>query len=517
MGRLLMIGIVAWVTALGWPVRAQVHNAEAVIPPMCYTKTEGRHNPCYVCHQTYHDKRPNQMDDGNLQGEYAFSEVGVHNHWTNLFEDRSAGIAAQSDGEIMTYVGQDNYAALAGNLRALGWKGWIPDLKGLAQGRAAFDETGLARDGSGWVAFNYIPLPSTFWPSNGATDDVMIRLPKAFRLDEDGKFSRHVTFANLGLLEASFQEWNSVSVPPIDEAHVGVDLNGDGVLGMTDRVVARSHYVGAAKKEPVARMLYPQGTEFLHSVRYVGLEGNRVVIPPRMKELRYMRKMRFLSMPKLASIYGNEVQEKLDEQLPRWSPVLTSAGYEKSAMGWQVLGFIEDKDGALRPQTYEEHGFCMGCHSTIGTSIDQTFAFPRKVAGAKGWGYMDLAGLKDRPSRGETEGEILTYFKRVGGGSEFRENGEIAARWFDANGKVKENAVRDADVASLITPSPERARLLNKAYRTIVWDQDFIHGRDPNLAPATNVYRDIDPATTQPLRPEFRHQWDIRLDWREGM
>ncbi len=28
-----------------------VYNREAVIPPMCYTKTEGKYNPCYVCHQ----------------------------------------------------------------------------------------------------------------------------------------------------------------------------------------------------------------------------------------------------------------------------------------------------------------------------------------------------------------------------------------------------------------------------------------------------------------------------------
>ena len=32
---------------------AVVHNREAVIPPQCYTRTEGRYNPCYVCHQTH--------------------------------------------------------------------------------------------------------------------------------------------------------------------------------------------------------------------------------------------------------------------------------------------------------------------------------------------------------------------------------------------------------------------------------------------------------------------------------
>ena len=36
-----------------------VYNREAVIPPMCYTRTEGRHNPCYVCHQGRVPERPN--------------------------------------------------------------------------------------------------------------------------------------------------------------------------------------------------------------------------------------------------------------------------------------------------------------------------------------------------------------------------------------------------------------------------------------------------------------------------
>src|SRR3546814_2792844 len=54
---------------------------------------------------------------------------------------------------------------------------WIPDLDP-AQG---FDDTGFARDGSGWRAFRYKPFPGTFWPTNGASDDVLIRLPAIFR------------------------------------------------------------------------------------------------------------------------------------------------------------------------------------------------------------------------------------------------------------------------------------------------------------------------------------------------
>ncbi|RYZ89631.1 MAG: hypothetical protein EOO68_25235 [Moraxellaceae bacterium] len=55
------------------PVSDQViANLEAPVPPQCYTKTEGRHNPCFTCHQIYDrskgDLRMNQLDDGGLQG-----------------------------------------------------------------------------------------------------------------------------------------------------------------------------------------------------------------------------------------------------------------------------------------------------------------------------------------------------------------------------------------------------------------------------------------------------------------
>ena len=68
-------------------------NPEAPVPPQCYTRTEGRFNPCYVCHQDPMPGRENTLADGALQTEYAFSDVGVTNHWTNLFEDRSSAVS----------------------------------------------------------------------------------------------------------------------------------------------------------------------------------------------------------------------------------------------------------------------------------------------------------------------------------------------------------------------------------------------------------------------------------------
>lgn len=183
-------------------------------------------------------------------------------------------------------------------------------------------------------------------------------------------------------------------------------------------------------------------------------------------------------------------------------------------MGWWIRGYLEDADGELRPATYEEGLFCMGCHNSIGSTIDKTFSFARKVTGAEGWQYIDLRGMPDAPNVGEAEGEYLTYLRRVGGGSEFRANQEMQERFFIEGGtEVDESAVLAADdVYELVTPSRERALTLNKAYMLLVQEQDYIHGRDTVIAPPQNVFQTVDPDTV-PLEPENRFDWNIILDW----
>jgi hypothetical protein len=469
-----------------------------------------------TCHQTYpFGSRPNSMNDGGLQAEYAFSDLGETNHWQNLFEDRSAAVAAISHQDVIDYIYMNNYTTLIEQLNAMSdWSGPIPAIQNLQLGAAAFDQQGFALDGSHWVAFNYKPLPSTFWPTNGSTDDVMVRLSAAFREQScnGSGYSRDTYLANLAILEAAIQDLAAVTVPPIDENAFCTDLNGDGQLGTISEIQRPAYYVGNASTVPVTRMLYPEGTEFLHTVRYVGIDvDGDITLPARMKEVRYMRKHQFFSEAELVSMYGNERQEKIDGLLPNY----VNRGDEgvDNGFGWMVLGFIEAKEGHLRKQSQEEHLFCMGCHTTIGSTIDQTFAFPRKVTGAEGWGYIDLKGMRDAPSVDGSEGEILHYLKTVGGGNEFRENDEIIEKWFNTDGTVNESKVAAADVYELITPSLNRALTLNKAYMAIVQDQDFIYGRDATVAPAQNVYQVVDPATAPTLPPDKQVVWDIRLAW----
>ena len=99
-------------------------------------------------------------------------------------------------------------------------------------------------------------------------------------------------------------------------------------------------------------------------------------------------------------------------------------------------------------------------------------------------------------------------------GSEFRNNDEMSEKWFKADGTLDHGKLATAkDVYDLITPSLERALALNKAYRTIVEDQDYIFGKDAVLSPPKNVYDKIDNENTPTLPEERTFKWNILLDW----
>src|SRR5262249_5964036 len=146
-------------------------------------------------------------------------------------------------------------------------------------------------------------------PTNGSTDDVLIRLDPALQQDASGRVDPATYEINLAIVEALIKRAD-VPIDPVDERALGTDLDLDGVLGRAARVAFRAdpggrtpmHYVGRARALerngtfPIAPGLFPLGTEFLHSVRYldVGRDGD-VTMAARMKELRYAKKVRWFS------------------------------------------------------------------------------------------------------------------------------------------------------------------------------------------------------------------------------
>ncbi|MCB9614012.1 MAG: hypothetical protein H6722_16350 [Sandaracinus sp.] len=491
--------------------RGRVTNPEAAVPPLCYTATGGASNPCWVCHTV--GQSPNDLEDVELQQAYAFSDFARDNHWNNLFEPPAA--PPIDDAALLAYVRADNYRALGVALTELAargeYPGYVPDL----DLEAGFDDEGFARDGSGWRALRYQPFAGTFWPTNGSTDDVFVRLPEAFRRD------RATYRANLAILEAAIASDPRLrdadverEVEPIDERAIELDLDRDGTLGVATSVRGLpSHYVGT--DHPVRRRVFPEGTELLHSVRYLDPDAPSGMAR-RMKELRYMRKIEEYDDWRIHAAYAEELDEKERGKLPR---------YEGSAMvglisflGWQLQGFLEDAEGRLRAQTDEEHRVCVGCHQGIGVLVDGTFSFARKVPGAEGWRPQDLRGLSDRPQVGHAEGEVLTYLRRVRAGDELRANGEMIERFFDAQGRVRADEVRraapggDRDLAWLLMPSRQRALALDRAYLGLVRAQRFHLGRDAVLAPPTNVHRRIENEATELEQVHFDGR--LHLEWR---
>ncbi len=295
-----------------------VKNREAVIPSQCYTKTEGISNPCWTCHVSPKAGSINAMNDWELQKEYAFSDVGLTNHWENLFANRTEVANSISDEEMLAYIHTDNYTPLRKALKEqTDYPGYVPDLD-FSQG---FDEEGFALDGSGWRAIRYKPFLGTFWPTNGSTDDVMIRLPKIFQQNHEGQYSKEIYKLNLAILETTIavdpEAEFKREVEPVNEELGNVDLNADGKLEPQVTTITQlpTHYVGAASHIQVQRYLYPQYTEFLHTVRYIDPD-NPQLLSTRMKEVRYMRRILGADTWSTLRQYEHEHNEKEEGNLP---------------------------------------------------------------------------------------------------------------------------------------------------------------------------------------------------------
>ncbi len=480
-------------------------NWEATVPPACYTKTDGVSNPCWVCHTV--GVAPNDLVDRDLQAEYAFSDVALTNHWASLFTDRRAEASAISDDEARAWFGGDNYTPLRKALAQVPreeFPGYRPDL----DFDRGFDAEGFARDGSGWRAVRYKPFPGTFWPTNGSTDDVFVRLPALFRT-QGGVLTREIEKANLTLLEVALAadprtvEAAAIEHPiePLDERVLGFDLDKDGALRPFTTTLRGlpARYFGDAHEVLVERYVNPEGVEYLHSVRYVDLQSP-TAHSRRMKELRWSRKDLGLDAWARQRAYEEEYEAKERGIVPYFQGG-PDIGLSND-FGWRLQGFIEDASGRLRLQSDEEQRFCMGCHSSLGVTVDQTFTLPRKVPGLAGWRYQDLQGMQDAPQVGHAQPEVLTYLERVRGGDEFRSNTEMLARFFDADGAVlRETVLQSApggprDLTALLLPSERRALDLAKAYMVLVRLQRFDLGRDALLAPLENVHATIENGDT---------------------
>ncbi|MBI2390567.1 MAG: hypothetical protein HYV09_13335 [Deltaproteobacteria bacterium] len=443
----------------------KTRNVEANVPPQCYAKLTGKSNTCWTCHTA--GEPPNTLVDADLQTTYSFSDFARENHWRNLFDPPPQ--VTIGDDDLLAWIRCDNYDPLRESLRGAAFEGFVPDL----DFAAGFDEDGFARDGSAWRAIRYKPFPGAFWPTNGSAGDVFVRLPKSFATDEAGVPSRRHLIENFAILERV--------------------ARGEANLPAS--------YVGGAHGIAVERLVLPIGIELLHTVRYLDPDAPNL-LSKRMKEVRYAKKAHGVDAWGRQRAYEKEADEKDEGKVPVYAGSPT-AGL-KNAFGWQLQGWIEDASGRLRLQTEEEHRFCMGCHTSLGVTVDSTFSLARKVPGRDGYRWQDLRGMADAPQRGRTEPETLEYFRRAGGGDDFRANDELLGRFFPG-GTLDEARLRalSHDLAAIVAPSRARALALNRAYLAIVRTQRFAFGRDPVARPLTGILTTIAEEATgvgEPLR-----------------
>jgi hypothetical protein len=379
-----------------------------------------------------------------------------------------------------------------------------------------FDEQGfdVGPDGktSGFRSYGFYSLPGMFLPTNGSMGDALIRLPEPFQQDARGHFDREVYSLNLAILEALIKR-EDVTIPEVDETRHGVDLDKNGKLEKTrtvrfdwDPLHGRTmSYVGRAQKEQLegriqaAAGLFPEGTEFLHSVRYLDVEDGKVRMAARFKELRYARKETYLNYSDLEQIAQHEAKE--DAQRPDSPRELfgDEARGIRNGLGWRYQAFIEDAEGKLRPQNYEELAYCVGCHSGLGITSDGIFSFARKLDGearAYGWFHPSQEAARasiGEPQRKDGQGEYSLYLRQAQGADDMQANDEARARFFALDGAPNETAFRAlaGDISALTIPSPARALALDKAYRVIVREQSYTRGRDATLTPVMHVHRTL--------------------------
>ena len=507
-----------------------IKNSRALyITSMCYTKVKDKtsnktFNPCYSCHTK--GKEPNYINDSDLQLEYNFPQEILKNPYSNFLKDRSKEISKISDKSILNYVKESNYFNNDGSIalkKALpkDWMGYVPDCY------YNFDSEGFDRDKNGkytgWRAFGYYPFLGTFWPTNGSTDDVLIRLPKAFRVDSKGKFNKEIYKLNLSIVESVVKQKNIALEKSIDEKKYGVDLNQNGKLDFAKKIVfndkehfKKMSYVGLTKealqngKVHLAGGLFPQGVEFLHSVRYLDWSQKQksVVMAARMKELRYAKKLGWANYSELERAANSEFFEaEVDGQNQTESEIWQGNFEEglKTGTGWVFQGFIESKNGKLRPQTHEETINCMGCHAGIGATTDNIFSFARKFEGINpknanyGWRHWSQRGIKGvaEPKANYlkygTVDEYSFYLQNNHSGNEFRDNQEVKEKFFNKDGTVKKEMLNKLhkDISILLLASKKRALQLDKAYKTIVQEQSFIYGRGANSTAVKNIYKEV--------------------------
>ena len=456
MKRLLLFGFtVPFIILSACPARSQ-----GIIPPECYLdQDDGAINSCKYCHT---DGNAGAIrDDADKQRKYPSAE----NKFLNVLDPArlDAGVPPEEiPVDLSAFLNLDNYsAARVARGDAPGVDGgagvykYFPDLIPESTGADGFAN-------NGWRAFKWKPSELA-WPRyNGRIQQNWIRLPEKFRLDASGSRDVGIYHQNLELLVAA--------------------MRGD---------VTQGAYAGMAADEAVVPFRFPTGTEVTHYLYYLD-PARPDLKAARIKEVRVNIKSvpDEHNRPTPGFVFGVEKEYSLAHREGEEEAAALGLIYNKD--GWDFVGFIEDVDGRLRPQTNAEMTQCIGCHSArLGAIRDSHFnSLQRKLPGDAGWAVQDYRGIFDYHNAGLGRGETAEIFENYWGGA----------------ATVPGNPDGSID----FLPSPDEADALNRRYYQIVQTQSYYLGRDPKL---TNPGFLVKPGGADFLEEDEVARWHPDLDF----
>jgi hypothetical protein len=494
----------------GAPYRPS-YNEDPSIPAQCWIETSyGTQNACLYCHTDYlaKIKHGNAFPLGEDQVLYSFPSPDLNKVlWRNTIFPKEISERLEKEGialpdsEDVAYVRRDNWQSAFKKARPTASAEWLnressefvlfPALNPshlfpyrakdpTSGGTHGFvDANGFVRDEkeayTGWRAVNFFPY-GIFTPLSGSVSGIYIRLPRSFRC-ENGNFSREIYRKNLDLLERNIK----------------------------NRPNKESRYSGDASRVKIEKGFFPVGTEFAHPLHYVdlnadgetgaqldGVVGNKTVTyefpgtrSRRVKEMRYMYKWKQVGIDDIDEeahpddfVIGNEGQ-----------------GWVDNNTGWLLSGFIEDREGELRPQTTEELMQCIGCHGKVGNTVDSVWSFERKLPAEAGWREMDYGAydsknpqrsrLRDYMHTNTLMGELGYFLSAVVGANLYGVMpGEIAAQlkaYSTANLESLDltrpiDAIFDDDLLKGLAADERRAHLLDrqKVMRSYVASRGYL-------------------------------------------
>lgn len=463
-------------------------NEDPAIPAQCWIETGyGTQNACKYCHTNYlaEIKHGNNFPIGEDQILYSFQSPNLNRiNWGNVIYPQNIdrrlaqkGITIPSAEENLLYVRGDNWREAYRLARQTGDSGWsnlkeknhpmqlfpalnpnhlYPNKTDDPTDAATYgyiDPTGFVRNEkgelTGWRAVNFFPY-AIFTPLTGSVSGIYIRLPERFRTD-NGAVSLDIYRKNLDILEKNIK----------------------------NRPLEAVNYTKDAAGVPVEKGFYPVGTEFAHPLHYVDLladgESGRVLdgvyqnksvdyeFPgtrsKRVKEIRYMYKWKTVTL--------DDIGEKESTEEPFVYGKVWK-GWIDNHSGWILAAYIERRDGELRPQTTEELLQCLGCHSSVGNTIDSVWSFQRKLEGPEGWQEMNY-GRYDSRRPGETRFNDYLNETAGKGEMEYFYSSVVGADLFGIMPDEIKNELRNyADQNDLAT----QLKLTTKTHRIL--DDEFL-------------------------------------------